>query len=344
MKVLQVIDQLGVGGAERVVIDLSNILHNNSINVSFLVLLRKTNQDILLNKNIPKFYLKRKSKFSVKYLFRLSKILKNYDIIHVHMRHTFRYVQLASKLFGINSKVILHDHSSKTNIEFNVPFLLNSFLKPKYYISVSNELTNWCKNKLKLNNSNNIFLLSNIVVKQIVNEPVNRNGWVVVGNIKPSKNQLFAVNLAAKCNKKLTIIGKIQDQKYYDRITEVIKVNKQEQKINFIHNENNTQQLMNQFELGLMTSTSESGPLVLIEYLAQSLPFMSYNTGEVSSILSNNIPEFFINSFDLALWKSKIDNLPENKIDFDSLYNTYFSPENYSKKCIAIYEKILKDS
>lgn len=342
MKVLQVIDQLGVGGAERVVIDMTNLLYEANIDVSFLVLLGPKDQDFEIDSRIPKYYLHRKSKFSFNKMFSLRKILVKYDIIHVHMRHTFRYVQLVSKLFRINSKVILHDHFGKINLEFKVPLLLNSFLKPKYYIGVSNELTDWCKIKLKFNNLNNIFLLINVAVKQKIIQPTNKNGWVMVGNIKPTKNQLFAIELAHYLNKKLTIIGKVQDQVYYQLLKDKIQDLGIENTITFVHDENNPQKRLNEFKIGLMTSKSESGPLVLIEYLAQSLPFISYNTGSVSNVLADELPDSFVDSFELSEWKKKLILISKSQIDYKSLYDTYFSPSNYSQECIAIYKDILK--
>lgn len=339
VKVLQVIDRLEVGGAERVAIDLTNLLYDASLDISFLILLDKANQDVLLNKNIPRFYLKRKSKFGIKYAFKLSKILHNYDIIHVHMRHTFRYVQLVAKLFYLKTKIILHDHSSDKD---KVPLFLDNFLKPTYYIGVSEDSVKWCFNKLKV--KKNVFLLHNIVIRKKYNRNPSRSGLVYVSNIKPVKNQLFAIELAKYLDEDLTIVGRIQDNNYFNEVQNKILSLGIQDKVFFIHNDDNPQKRINNFNFGLMTSISESGPLVLIEYLAQSLPFVSYNTGEVSTILSNKIPESFVNSFDLALWKSKIDSLSENKIDFENLYDSYFSPNNYSKKCIAIYKQILKNS
>ena len=65
MKVLQVIDKLDVGGAERVLVDLSNILDENNIEITVLCLLTKSSLDEKLNKNINKIYLNRLNKLSV---------------------------------------------------------------------------------------------------------------------------------------------------------------------------------------------------------------------------------------------------------------------------------------
>jgi glycosyltransferase involved in cell wall biosynthesis len=337
MKVLQVIDQLGIGGAERVVIDMTNLLHEANIDVSFLALLGPKDQDFEINSRIPKYYLYRKSKFSFIKLFSLRKILIKYDIIHVHMRHTFRYVQLVSKLFRINSKVILHDHSS----DYSVPFLLNTFLKPNYYIGVSYNLIAWCQ--IVLGVKENVFLLQNIIIKQQHSKRINPKGMVLVGNIKPSKNQLFAIELAHFLKKDLTIIGKIQDETYFQLLHDKVQDLEIESNIIFVNDENNPQKRLNEFEFGLMTSASESGPLVLIEYLAQSLPFISFKTGAVSDILADELPNSFVDSFDLLEWKKRLNSIIKYHTNYESLYDTYFSPSNYSQECIAIYKDILKN-
>jgi len=341
MKVLQVIDQLGVGGAERVVIDMTNLLDEANIDVSFLALLGPKDLDFEVDSRIPKYYLHRKSKFSFNKLFSLRKILVKYDVIHVHMRHTFRYVQLVSKLFRINSKVILHDHYGSIQINKSVPSFLNTFLKPKYYIGVSKDLTDWAHTAGGL--KKNIYLLQNTIIKQKHQKYKNPQGLVILGNIKPVKNQLFAIELAHHLKKHLTIIGKIQDQKYYKLLQQKIQELDFESKITFIHDENNPQKKINDFEIGLMTSSSESGPLVLVEYLAQSLPFISYNTGAVSSILTDELTNSFVNSFEMTEWQKKLDTISDLQIDYESLYETYFSPSNYSQECIAIYKDILKN-
>ena len=61
------------------------------------------------------------------------------------------------------------------------------------------------------------------------------------------------------------------------------------------HKENDIQQ----FEIGLQTAKSESGPLVLIEYLAQSLPFLTFNTGQVVDDIKSDIPQLILDNFEL---------------------------------------------
>ena len=118
--------------------------------------------------------------------------------------------------------MILHDHYGSIDIDKSVPFGLRSILKPTYYIGVSKTLLSWASNKLKLP-LNRVFLLSNTVIKEQQFEiGVQKKGIVLVGNIKPIKNQLFAIRLMRHINNTLTIIGQIQDEKYYMELKQVI--------------------------------------------------------------------------------------------------------------------------
>jgi glycosyltransferase involved in cell wall biosynthesis len=341
MKVVQIIDELNTGGAERVFIDLTNLLYKSKkIDLSVLTFNNNGSLHPLLNKKITKISFIRKSKFNLFEAYQLSKILKQYDIVHVHMRQVYRYIRVVCLLFNVQTKIVFHDHYGKISTDKSIPRFFNSILKPKYYIGVSEELTSWAINKLKVRK---VFKLSNIVVKESGIESVEKKeGFIIVGNIKPVKNQLFAIRLAAELDKKITIVGKIHDEKYYTTLVKEVNKLGIQNNVKFLHNIINVQKMLPRFELGLMTSISESGPLVLIEYLYQNLPFIAYETGEVAETIKNDLPFFLINNFDINLWLKKIEEI--KKIDNSIIlktYKEYFNPDDYINKCIDIYKEIL---
>ena len=86
------------------------------------------------------------------------------------MRHTYRYVKFASLFYKLSCKLILHDHFGSIALDKSIPLFMNNFLKPKFYIGVSNELVKWAKEVLKVSE---IYLLENIIVK-ILNKPKKR--------------------------------------------------------------------------------------------------------------------------------------------------------------------------
>ena len=341
MKVLQIIDELNTGGAERVFVDLTDLLYKSKkIDISILTFENNGNLHPFLNKEILKVSFIRKNKFNLFEAYQLSKILKQYDIIHVHMRQVYRYTKIVCIFFNVQAKLVFHDHYGTISTDKSIPRFFKTILKPKYYIGVSEELTTWATQKLKVKN---VFILRNIVVQQTnVDKIEKKEGFIIVGNIKPIKNQLFAIRLSAKLNKKLTIVGKIQDKEYYDILKKEISTLGIQNKVKFLHNIVNVQKLLPRFEMGLMTSISESGPLVLIEYLYQNLPFVAYETGEVAQIIKSDLPFFLINNFDIDKWLERIGKLEkkDNTI-ISNTYKKYFNSDDYVNKCIEIYQKIL---
>ncbi|MDT7831925.1 glycosyltransferase [Flavobacteriaceae bacterium S356] len=339
MKILQIIDILDVGGAERVFVNMCNLLHSNKIDVSALVFGRKGKLEGTLSKKIPRIDFKRKAKYGIGEWYALSKILRQYDILHVHMRHNFVYIKLIATIFRVNVKIILHDHSSNFD---HVSIPLKSFLRPNYFIGVSKQLVEWSKNTLGVQ-KNKTFLLYNTVLKERIDVLAkDKEGIVVVGNIKPGKNQLFVINLMPSIHEDVTFIGKVQDLSYFQQLKDRINTLNLGNRVTFMTEIDNVQYQLPKFKLALMSSTKESGPLVLIEYLAQDLPFVSYKTGEVSNLLEKEIPEFFLSSFEESLWIKKIKEISNYKgLELSTIYEKLFSPSKYIQLCTDIYQKVV---
>lgn len=335
MRIIQVIDTLNVGGAEKVFVDMSNILFENQQDINVLFLLEGGELQSELKEEITFHELKREKKWSLKKIKECSQILQTFDLIHCHFRHVYRYITLVKLLFPFKGKVILHDHYGSIEVDQKKPFLFSSFFKPKYYIGVSKTLTKWAEKTLSVS-SKNVFLLENISIKSTIRAPqMKQYDFILVSNIKPIKNNLFAVQLAQKMNKKLLLVGQNQDPGYYERIKQTIT-----DKVEIETTISNAQSVMHWANFGLHTSVSETGPLVLIEYLAHGLPFLAYDTGEVAQRLKKDFPLFFIDNFDLEQWQERIQKIKEMPVDyakFDNIFEKEFGQQNYYQKLEAIY-------
>lgn len=271
-------------------------------------------------------------------------LCREYDIIHIHMRHVYRYMVVV-KVF-LNSKVtlILHDHYGDIHTNKQIPFLFDSVLKPSYYIGVSVELTTWAIQGLKMD-KHRVFLLSNIVRQSKLKlSPVEVGDIVIVSNIRRTKNIGFAIRIAAALNLKLDIIGQLVDKSYYTELSDEIKLLHAESKVRFIHDCYDVQCRLVNYRMALHTASSETGPLVLIEYLAQGTTFLAYRTGEVAESLHPILPELFMETFDHQLWIDKIRPLIENPVDsttLRSIFQQNYNEEKYFHTCLKIYQSIL---
>lgn len=290
-------------------------------------------------------FLDRKAKFNPITMRKCALISSGYNIVHVHMRHTWAYVKVSCLLFKRSARLIFHDHFGDISIDHKPTCRLNGFLKPKFYIGVSKELTEWATIKLNLNQAY-VFLLGNAVIPHSGHSNLYSGDWIMVSNLRSTKNILFAIRMADRMKRKLVIFGNHDGSVYAD---EVIKSANTTEYVSIVMNETDIQQYLANFKLGIHTALSETGPLVLLEYLAHGLPFITSDTGEVVNMIREEFPSFIASKFDEEEW-GKLINVLENEIRVNGvvlkqkLQNSFeekFSAQRYLDKCMKIYQSVL---
>ena len=355
LRIVQVIDRLHIGGAERVVVMLSNLLQKHGHIVKVITTVNSGPLAQQLHKDITQVSLNRKWKWNPVTMHHLITEVKDYDVIHVHSSHNLRYLFLAAKLFRLDKTIFFHEHYGDIHIDESVRWHQKLIYPNVVFIGVSRKHTQWALQQLKMP-PEKVFLLPNTVEKISAPQSVKKSNTVkhllLVSNFRPTKNIEFALELFKQLKKEsesnyhFTIIGQIADKLYYEKIKDNISKNELEERITILNDCTNIQPLLNQFNLALHTAKSESGPLVLIEYMAQGLPFITYNTGEVVEEIKNKIPLAVMQSFNTDEWINRIKTLvsmPFNDLchKFSNMYDHYFSAEVYYEKVMEIYESVL---
>src|SRR5690606_10905700 len=126
-----------------------------------------------------------------------------------HFKHVFKYVSLINFVFRFKKKIILHDHGHGDESIKNL--LFRYLFKPIGYVGVNHKQIQWAQKVLHLN-MERIFLLENTIVPTTDKKHLNSSDDIVlVSNIKPTKNAIFAARLMERLNRTLTLIGDIQD-------------------------------------------------------------------------------------------------------------------------------------
>jgi len=355
MKIAYVIDRLEAGGAERVAVDLANLMVAEKHYVSFVLFVKGGAFEKDLNEEINIFYLNRKKKFSIKKMKVLSRYLDEYDIVHIHMRHVFRYIMIVKLLFPFSAKMVFHDHSSNTNKTFrNFSFKYLTF-NIDAYIGTSQELCNWAKTYLNIPEKY-VWKLTNISIKQSLEQNNSKISkvllsFIMVSNIRKEKNIEFLIKfidlIKTKYTVKLDIYGQNVDNEYFNKLLQLIDKYNLSDDIHFVTDCINVQKELYRYDMAFHCAKFETGPLVLIEYLSQGLPFLSYQTGEVVKIVKKYFPEMVIDNFNIYAWEKKtdlvLDNLKsdETRKQLIEIYEKHFSEKEYLDQCIKIYKTVL---
>lgn len=345
MKTLHVTDTLNIGGAEKICLEIISMLLDAGHQADCLIISAKGPLFERIDIRSKSFFLNRKNKYSISSMRKCAEIVSGYDIVHVHMRHTWAYIKLSCMLFRSSAKLIFHDHYGNIAIDRNPTFRLKGPFKPEFYIGVSREITEWAVAKLNIN-ENSIFLLENTVVPHYDSSDKYGGDWVMVSNLRSTKNILFAIRMAEKMKRRLVVFGNHDGSSYADK---VIEFSEKSEFIRIVQNETDVQQYLGNFKLGIHTSLSETGPLVLLEFLAHGLPFITFNTGEVVNQIRKELPSYIAMTLSEKEWEGKI-----NSLEMESMYNremlkqklqqifiTKFSPQAYINKCLKIYQSAL---
>jgi glycosyltransferase involved in cell wall biosynthesis len=143
-------------------------------------------------------------------------------------------------------------------------------------------------------------------------------------------------------DKDLTIFGNNQNSDYFNEINSYSRVQ-------IIENVDISVDEISSYRLGLYSSKSESGPLVLLEYILAEIPFLAYQVGGMADAIAEFFPEYFINNFEKAEWKLRILKLLEVPFDVElhrqkvnEMMMKYFSEENYKNELFKIYNGLMK--
>lgn len=335
MKVLHVIDKLNVGGAEKVLLMLTSLLVKEGIDTGVLIYNAGGTLEEALNSKVKVHQLNRKNKYNIATLYKANKICCEYDIVHTHLRHVYAYIKLSKLLFGGRFNLLLHDHSAPT---YTTPVRLKGIFKPEWYIGVNKKLQQWANNVLHINKERTFLLDNTVLPTEAVYKPISNGKLIMVANIRREKTIEFAIEVSKLLKRPLDIYGDVKDEEYYSRIKTL-----RDENVKFIHGVKDFSDVYNNYELAVHTSTSETGPLVLLEYLSVGLPFVASKVGGVADTIAQYLPQLFLEHWDATAWKERVqqistdEELPER---MRKVFQQHFSPEEYLNKCLQIYSVV----
>lgn len=133
MKILQVINSLGLAGAERLVSEMAPIMNHMGHQTDVLVFNGTKSAFIcdLQKQGVTVHVLGQKNgEYNPMMVFRLKHYLNAYDIVHVHLFPSQYWVALAAKIFGSRAKIVTTEHN---NYNARCKYWLTSWMDRKVY-------------------------------------------------------------------------------------------------------------------------------------------------------------------------------------------------------------------
>jgi glycosyltransferase involved in cell wall biosynthesis len=114
MRVLQIIDSLNLGGAEVMLTAMAPRLRTRGVACDVAVLLRTPSplERAFQQQNIPLYYTNVTRLYSPRQILSLAKLLRGYDIIHVHLFPAQLWTVLATASLGVQVPLVSTEHNT----------------------------------------------------------------------------------------------------------------------------------------------------------------------------------------------------------------------------------------
>tara|TARA_R100000935_G_C2839123_1_gene169993 strand:+ start:3566 stop:4633 length:1068 start_codon:yes stop_codon:yes gene_type:complete len=297
MRVLQLIDTLRPGGAEKMAVSYANLLSKKGIS-SYLCCTREEGElKSQINLEVEYLFLEKRRTLDIVALKKLRRFIINnkIDIVQAHSS-SFFFASLL-RCSRTQFKLVWHDHYGESDLLDNrKTFLLKYF--SKYFngiISVNEKLKSWAIFNLK---ANNVVFINNFISDQnAISSPVKLNGnkesfkIICVANLRPQKDQLNLIRsfelVSEKIEASLHLIGQNPNTIYSKKILNHISNSKFKEKIFYYGTQMDVMGYLKQADLGVLASISEGLPVALLEYGVAGIPVVVTEVGQCKKVVQN---------------------------------------------------------
>lgn len=357
MRIVQIIDSLEIGGAERMAVNYANALSDH-IEFSGLVATRKEGlMQQYISKKVSYLFLDKKFSFDLKSVFRLKNYLKKNKVEIIHAHSSSFFIAVLVKIIMPEIKIVWHDHFGsrieQSKKENRVLIFCSLFFDAIF--SVNMQLKNWsleymyCKNVCFVPNF--VLSKSNAEKKTYLKGIASRR-IVFLANLKNPKNHIVLLKafLSLKLSEKgwtLHLIGKDYFDFYSQNLKDFIKVNKLDDCVHLYGLRTDVNFILSQASIGVLSSTFEGFPVTLIEYGKSQLAVLSTNVGFCSDIITHHENGLLfdpLDEVDLALKLTELTNNEALRIKLANNLKTSierdYQEEQTIEKIILEYIKI----
>jgi len=291
MKVMQLIDSLDAGGAERIAVTFANAL-SKEIDGSYLCVTRSEGvlKEQLLGA-VQFCFIRKKSTLDFRAIFRLRTYLKRHKIDVIHAHTTSYFMATLVKLIHPSVNLIWHTHLGSrvhtSRWQNKMLYLCSLFFSA--IITVNEDLKSWCLQKLI---PSQVFYLPNFVNFDIAEENLERESTIVcLANLKTPKNHLNLVSAFEKVHQefpewKLLLAGKDFLDEYAKNLKEATEVAGLQNKVVFLGQQKAVNLLLCKSAIGVLSSDNEGLPMALLEYGAAGLAVVVTNVGHCEEVVA----------------------------------------------------------
>jgi len=339
LRVLQLIDSLRPGGAEKMAVTYANALVGQ-VEGSYLCCSRM--EGMLKESLLPEveyLFLNKKSRLDIKAILKLRSFIKSRQITIVHAHSTSFFLAGILKFTGLKIKLVWHDHYGESELlmERNHKALKIFSRLFSGIISVNTKLKEWSEQHLECRN---VVEIKNFIPESTseINSGIKLKGKkedfkiICVANLRPQKDHLNLMKALEKISLQfplsLHLIGENFEDQYAGSVLNAIKNSQISKSIFYYGAQAEISGFLAQANLGILSSRSEGLPVALLEYGMAGLPVIVTEVGQCKQV---------IGEFGLLVPPNDPEALAE------AITSYFKNPEKQKKDAFEFQQNILKN-
>jgi glycosyltransferase involved in cell wall biosynthesis len=355
IRALQLIDSLHVGGAEVLAVNIANALSNEGVESHLCVTRNEGPLKENIKPSVGYLFLERKKTIDITAIKKLKNYIKKNNISIIHAHSTSYFLAICVNFIYPKLKIIWHDHYGKSESLKNtsrlsiqlVSFLFNGV------ISVNSILFEWSTKYLMVKR---VYFLNNFPLFVDLNKTTFLKGEkgkriIQVAGFRPQKNHInllkaFNTVLKDEPNHTLHLIGKIDKSLYSNNIKGFLRKHNLLKHVFLYDACSDIKNILNQADIGVLSSDSEGLPISLLEYGLAKLPVVVTDVGDCARVVKNNtvvVPAKKSDTLANAIISLINDKVLREKVASElhaEVLNNY-SRERSVKKIMNIYKELL---
>lgn len=358
VKVLQLIDSLDIGGAERMSVNLANALTGKGVE-SFLCATRRGGAlESMIDPKVRTRILHKRSPLDPKALYRLIRFIRENGITVIHAHSSSFLTAILVKPFT-GAKVVWHDHYGNAELLEKRPTMaigLASFFFDAV-ISVNEKLAQWSRNNLHLAGEKVIYLPNFATLtpqNHALDLPGDKESRIVcLANLRRQKDHMtllkaFKTAWGKEPKWHLLLVGDDKKDIYSREIKVYIDRNGLGEHVHILGSRNDSADILLASTIGVLSSISEGLPVALLEYGLAGLPVVTTAVGQCPEVVQEGrygklvppqAPEVLSTAL-LELMRQKKSRELLGKAFQRHVVDRY-SQKSIISRVVTLYEKVL---
>ena len=333
MKVMHILPDIGVGGAEKFVIDLVESKVFQKMNIIIVSLYPNTStifSNYCKSNEINIVYLNKTIGFDLRTVRNLRKLIKTAkpDVIHTH-RYVLPYTILAM-LFNKKIKVVhtIHNQAEKELSKNGIKLQrLIYFFKRIETVAISDKISDSFKILYKRKASAIIY--NGINTKKYWSSQSKKYDLIHVGRFSEQKNHILLLEIIEQLKIKSAelSVAFVGDGELLAEIMLIAKSKGITQNIEFLGIRKDIPALLADSKIFVLSSKWEGNPLVILEAISSGIPVVTTDVGGIPDVVTHKL-NGYLYSIDNSLAAVRyIENLLNNSDEYEKI-----SKNNISRK------------